>query len=93
MTLGWSQDRPVKVQLKPDLQAKVDEWAARTGRQPGELIEEAIAGYFDELGQLRTMLDTRYDELKAGRAQPIEGTEARGRLREKSKARRANGSA
>jgi predicted transcriptional regulator len=49
MTLGWSQDRPVKVQLKPDLQAKVDEWAARTGRQPGELIEEAIAGYFDEL--------------------------------------------
>ncbi|HLY66735.1 MAG TPA: hypothetical protein VKU60_14465 [Chloroflexota bacterium] len=77
------------VQLKPDLQAKLDEWTAQTGRQADELVEEAMAGYFDELSDLRAMLGSRYDDLKSGRVQAIDAAQAVTRLREKSQARRA----
>jgi hypothetical protein len=46
------------------LQAKLDKLAAETGRPSGELVEDVVAGYFDELGQTREMLDSRYDDLK-----------------------------
>jgi hypothetical protein len=48
---------------------------AETGRGPGDLIEDAMAGYFDELAQARQMLDSRYDDLKSGRVKPIDGEE------------------
>lgn len=76
------------VHLSPALQAKLAHWTAETGRGPDDLIEEAMAGYFDELAQVREMLDRRYDELKSGRVQPIEGAEALDRLRRKSELRR-----
>lgn len=76
------------VRLKPDLQAKLDRWSAETGRAADELVEEAVAGYFAELAEVRAMLDGRYDDLKRGRVRPIDGTEAVARLQEKSKARR-----
>ena len=59
----------------PDLQAKIDRWVAETGRGPDELVEEAIAGYFEELTQTREMLNSRYDDLKSGRVKPIDGEE------------------
>jgi hypothetical protein len=59
----------------PDLQAKLDRWVTETGRGPDELVEDAMAGYFDELARTRQMLDGRYDDLKSGRVQPIEGEE------------------
>ena len=77
------------VQLKPDLQAKLEEWTARTGRQPDELVEDALTGYFDELLELRSTIDSRYDELELGRVQPMTAAELVVRLREKSEARRA----
>ena len=63
----------MEVHLKPDLQAKLVQRAAETGRPADELVEEAIAGYFDELAQVREMLDSRYDDLKSGRVRPIDG--------------------
>lgn len=57
----------------PDLQAKLESWVTETGRGPGELVEEAMAGYFDELARTRQMLNSRYDDLKSGRVQPIDG--------------------
>ena len=78
----------MEVHLTPALQAKLDEWTSETGRRADELIEEAIIGFFDELDQVRGMLDNRIDENKNGRVQPISGTEALTRLREKSGARR-----
>ena len=77
------------VRVRPDLQAAIDRWAAETGRPAGELIEEALAGYFDELAQTRTMLERRYDDLKSGRVQPIGGAEALSGLRARSAAHRA----
>jgi hypothetical protein len=59
----------------PDLQAKVDRWVAETGRGPEELVEDAMAGYFDELARTRAMLNSRYDDLKSGRVKPILGEE------------------
>ena len=32
-----------------------------------------MAGYVPELAETRDMLDSRYDDLKSGRAKPIDG--------------------
>ena len=72
----------------PEIQAKIDRWVAETGRGPGELIEDAVAGYFQELAATREMLDSRYDDLKSGRVSPIPADQVIARLREKSKSRR-----
>jgi len=64
------------VSLNPDLQAKLDQLARETGRATGELVEDAVAGYFQELAQTRQVLDLRFDELEGGQVEPIDGEEA-----------------
>jgi len=65
----------MEVQFTPDVQAKLDKLAIDTGRAPGEVVEDVIAGYFDELAQTREMLNSRYDDLKNGNVKPIDGAE------------------
>jgi hypothetical protein len=72
----------------PDLQAKLDRWVSETGRGPEELVEDAMAGYFEELTRMRQMLDSRYDDLKSGRVKPISRDELLAYFREKSAAAR-----
>jgi hypothetical protein len=74
----------------PDLEAKLDRWVAETGRRPDELVEDAMAGYFDELARTREMLNSRYDDLKSGRVKPISRDELVAHFREKSGARRTS---
>ncbi len=74
----------MEVHFKPDLQAKLDELATETGRPTDELVEDVVAGYFDELARTRDMLNSRYDDLKSGRVKPISGDEVVARFREKS---------
>ncbi len=76
------------VHLKPETEARLQELAATTGRAPEELVEDAMSGYLAELTQVRNMLDARYDEIKNGRVQAIDGEEAFARLRQKSRVRR-----
>ena len=76
------------VHLKPETETRLKELAATTGRAPDELVEDAMSGYLAELTQVRNMLDGRYDEIKSGRVQPVDGDEAFDRLREKNKNRR-----
>jgi glutamate-1-semialdehyde aminotransferase len=76
------------LRLEPVLAAKVEQWSAETGRPAGELVEDAIAGYFNELGELRSMLDRRYNEIAAGCVEPVDGVEARRLLKERAAARR-----
>ncbi|MBZ5593496.1 MAG: hypothetical protein LAP39_14735 [Acidobacteriia bacterium] len=45
-------------------------------------MQEAVAGFVDELAAVRGMLESRYDDLKSGRVKPIGGEEALLRLRE-----------
>src|ERR1700683_5646684 len=70
-----TRSKAMEVSFTPDVQAKLDKLAIDTGRAPGELVEDVIAGYFDELTQTREMLNSRYDDLKSGRVKPIDGEE------------------
>lgn len=76
------------VKLKPETESRRRELAATTGRAPDDLVEDAMAEYLAELSQVRSMLDGRYDDIKSGRAAPIDGEEAFERLRRKSENRR-----
>jgi len=50
-----------------------------------------MAGYLQELAQIRQMLDTRYDDRKSGSVEPVDGEEAFANLRRKrNKDDRAN---
>jgi len=76
------------VHLRPETESRLQELAATTGRAPDELVEDAMTGYLAELTQVSNMLDGRYDDVKSGRVQPVDGEEAFGRLRQKSQDRR-----
>jgi len=78
----------MEVQFTPDVQARLDQLAIETGRSKDEFVNDAMAGYFDELERTRHMIDSRYDEIKSGKVQAIDGEEAFARLREKSEVRR-----
>jgi predicted DNA-binding protein len=77
----------MEVQFTPDLQARLEQLAIETGRPEREVVVDAMTGYFGELDQVQGMLDRRYDELKSGEVQLIDGEEAFERLRAKSEAR------
>lgn len=78
----------MEVNFKPDLQAKLDELATETGRPSDELVEDVVAGYFDELARTQGMLNSRYDDLKSGRVKPVDGEEAFSRLKANTQAQR-----
>jgi hypothetical protein len=80
--------RTMEVHFGPDLQAKIDQLVSETGCTPDKLLEDALAGYVPELVQTREMLNSRYDDLKSGRAKPIPGDEVEASFREKSAAAR-----
>jgi hypothetical protein len=48
-----------------------------------------MAGYLEEVVQVRERLDSRYDDLMSGRVKPVPGEEVFARLRAKSDARKA----
>ncbi len=63
----------MEVRFKPETESRLIELAARIGRAPDDLVEEAMAGYLAELVEVRDALDSRYDDIKSGRAKPIDG--------------------
>jgi hypothetical protein len=78
----------MEVHFAPDVEKKLNDLAAESGRGADELLQDALAGYFDELASTRGMLNSRYDELKSGKVQPIDGEEAFARLKAKTEAQR-----
>ncbi len=80
----------MEVHLRPETESRIQELSAKTGRAPDDLVEDAMAGYLQELSQVRGSLDSRYDDLKSGRIKPIDGEDALAKLRRKSEDRRAN---
>jgi hypothetical protein len=78
----------MEIHFTPEVEKKLNDLAAQCGRGADELLQDALAGYFDELVQTRDMLNTRYDELKSGRVKPIDGEEAFARLKAKTEAQR-----
>jgi predicted DNA-binding protein len=63
----------MEVRLKPETESRLIELAARIGRAPDDLVEDAMASYLAELAEVRGTLDGRYDDLKSGRVKPIDG--------------------
>lgn len=63
----------MEVNVAPELAKKLSDLAATTGRAPDEIVQDALAGYLDEVSSLRATLDTRYDDLKSGLVKPIDG--------------------
>jgi predicted DNA-binding protein len=78
----------MEVSFDPELQAQLDKLATDAGRRTDELVREVMTGYVQEVSQIRQMLDRRYDEIKSGTVNLIDGEEAFAQLRLKSEARR-----
>jgi predicted transcriptional regulator len=79
----------MEVHFRPETESRIQELAAKTGRATDELLEDAMAGYLEELAQTRAMLDGRYEELNSGNVKPVDGEEAFSTLRRKSQDRRS----
>jgi predicted DNA-binding protein len=63
----------MEVHLKPETESRLNELASRSGRATDDLVEDAMAGYLEELAEVHKMLDSRYDDIKSGRVKPING--------------------
>jgi len=61
------------VHLKPETASRLAELASKTGRPTDELFEDAMAGYLQEIVQVRERIDARYDDIKNGRVTPVDG--------------------
>ena len=66
----------MEIHFTPDVEKKLNDLAAQSGRGP------------DELTQTQDMLNRRYDDLKTGRVKPLDGEEAFARLKAKTQAQR-----
>ena len=64
---------PMEVHLKPETESRLNELASRSGLPTDDLMEDAMAGYLQEVTEVRQMLDSRYDDIKSGRVKPVEG--------------------
>ena len=63
----------MEVQFTPELEQQFVDLAAATGRSAGELVQDATVGYLGELSTIQKLIDSRYDEIKRGRVQLIDG--------------------
>ena len=81
----------MEVHVTPETAKKLNDLATTSGRAPEEIVEDALAGYLEEMALAQKTLDSRYDDLKSGRVRPIDGEEAFRKLREKSELRRSGG--
>lgn len=63
----------MELHFRPETEARIQELASKTGRAADDLVEDAMAGYLEELAQTRAMLDARYDDLKSGDVKAIDG--------------------
>jgi len=75
------------VRVSPETAKALNELATTSGRAPEDIVEDALAGYLEEVASVRKSLDSRSDDLKSGRVKPVDGEEFFRRLREKSRGR------
>ena len=63
----------MEVHFSPELENQISALSARTGLPADELVQDVMAGYLQEITELRQSLDSRYDDIKSGRVAPIDG--------------------
>jgi hypothetical protein len=65
----------MEVKLTPETVKKLKDLSAQSGRGTDDLVEDAMAGYLEQVREIRETLNSRYDDLKSGRVKPIDGEE------------------
>jgi len=50
----------MEVRLKPETESRLNELASQSGRPADELVEDAMAAYLTEVGDVRGIVDSRY---------------------------------
>jgi putative addiction module component (TIGR02574 family) len=81
----------MEVHFTPETERKLKDLASQSGSGTvEELVQKVIEGYFDELAQVREMLDRRYDDLKSGRVKAIPSEEVEAHFRQRSSAARGS---
>ena len=63
----------MEVHLKPETESRLNDLATKSGRPADDLVEDAMAGYLQEVVEVRRSLDTRYDDIKSGKVKPVDG--------------------
>jgi len=69
------------VHFKPETESRLNELASKSGRATDDLVEDAMAGYLEEVAEVRQMLDSRYDDIKSGQVKSVDGEERGSRSR------------
>ena len=69
----WLILKRMEVHFTPELEKKLTELSTQTGRSADELVQDLISEYVHELSRVRDTLDSRYDEIKSGRVELIDG--------------------
>jgi hypothetical protein len=75
----------MEVNFTQEWEAKLHDWSKVTGRSADDLLQDAMAGYFEELDHTRAALDARYDEVQSGKVLPIDGESFFKALRKREK--------
>jgi predicted transcriptional regulator len=63
----------MEVHLKPETEIRLNDLAMKSRRPTDDLVEDAMAGYLQDVAEVRRSLDTRYDDIKSGKVKPIDG--------------------
>ena len=53
----------MNVHVSAETAKKLHDLATNSGRAPEDIVEDALAGYLEEVASVRKTLDTRYDDL------------------------------
>jgi len=78
----------MEVHFSPELEKRLNDLAAKSGRSADELVQDVVADVVDELSSTSRMLDRRYDEIKSGNVKLIPGDQIEDYFREKSESAR-----
>ena len=78
--------KSMEVHFTPDIEAKLNALVTETGRAADEFVQDALASYLEEIADVRRMLDSRYDDIKSGHVQPIDGEAFFASLRQREEA-------
>ena len=71
---GFPHLEDMEAHFSPETEKRLKDLAAQSGRGTADqLVQDVVEGYFDELARTRGMLNSRYDDLKSGRVNPIDG--------------------
>ena len=65
----------MEVHFTSDLEKKLQALAAQSGREAEALVQDAVAGYVDELADMRAHIEEGF--LQAERGELIDGAQAR----------------